>query len=253
MIHEAINQARANGMILSNPLEGVKLPKQTKPDVRALSLEEQTTLIKTAKAWRFKWPAAFSVILALFTGLRRGEVLGLRWQDIDLNPTNPIIHVKNSLSRHMDVHGEGEGKTILQLCDTKTSNSKRDIPIFDDLYKNLISYRESQISLKASKGIAHQESDFVFQSTLFKMYEPRRFYLKYTELLNAAGIVNADFHTLRHTFATRALESGMDVYVLSRLLGHAQASTTLNRYCHALPNHKKSSMEKLSNLFSAGA
>ena len=58
-------------------------------------------------------------------------------------------------------------------------------------------------------------------------------------------IKDANFHAMRHTFATRSLEAGMDIYVLSRILGHAQASTTLNKYGHALPNHKKSSMDKL--------
>ena len=85
------------------------------------------------------------------------------------------------------------------------------------------------------------------------MYDPERFYDKYLRLLKEAGIENADFHPLRHTFATRSLEQGIDIKVLSSILGHANASTTLNLYAHALPDHKKLSMEKLAKLFKKSA
>ena len=71
-------------------------------------------------------------------------------------------------------------------------------------------------------------------------------------MLKKAEIENTNFHTLRHTFATRALENGFDVKVLADILGHADASTTLNKYAHALPDHKKTSMEKLSCLYERG-
>ena len=81
------------------------------------------------------------------------------------------------------------------------------------------------------------------------VYEPRTYEDLFKRTLKAAGISNINFHALRHTFATRALEAGMDIKVLSSILGHAQASTTLNLYAHALPDHKKLSMEKMGSFY----
>ena len=88
-----------------------------------------------------------------------------------------------------------------------------------------------------------------FKSSVFKEHEPRRFYYKYLEILKDANIQNADFHTLRHTFATRAIENVMDINTLSAILGHAQTSTTVNRYCHAIEEYKKIGMEKVAYIF----
>lgn len=77
-----------------------------------------------------------------------------------------------------------------------------------------------------------------------KVFDPKVFEKLFKRTLKAAGLEDINFHALRHTFATRALEAGMDVKVLSSILGHAQASTTLNLYAHALPDHKRASMEK---------
>ncbi len=108
-----------------------------------------------------------------------------------------------------------ENKTILALRDTKTSNSRRIIPLFDSLKERLIAYKKDQIKLKSKNGKVPKEDDFVFQSTAFKMYDPERFYGKYQQLLEDANIKGADFHFLGHTFATRSLEQGMDIRVLS--------------------------------------
>ena len=90
---------------------------------------------------------------------------------------------------------------------------------------------------------------FVMCNEFGKHLEPTTYQKFFKNMLKTAGIQDTNFHTLRHTFATRALESGFDVKVLADILGHADASTTLNKYAHALPDHKKSSMEKLSFLY----
>jgi integrase len=85
----------------------------------------------------------------------------------------------------------------------------------------------------------------VFSTSLGLVYEPRTYEDLFKRTLKSAGVSNINFHAHRHTFATRALEAGMDIKVLSSILGHAQASTTLNLYAHALPDHKKTSMYKM--------
>ncbi len=248
VIRAALNQAKIDGYILSDPIKGVKIGHLSKPDVRALTREEQFRLHKTAEKWQKDWPSAFAIILSMYTGMRKGEVLGLRWCDVDLFMEDPNIHVRHSLSRQVDLSG-GSRKTVRKLSDTKTNGSKRDIPIMPQLLDDFKRYRESQISLKKQNGIIHQETDFVFQSLAFREHEPKRFYDKYLEILKDANIQNADFHTLRHTFATRAIENGMDITTLSAILGHTQTSTTVNRYCHAIEEHKKIGMKKVAYIF----
>ena len=87
--------------------------------------------------------------------------------------------------------------------------------------------------------MSHTLNDFVFQSTVFKAYEPRIYYDKYLKVIEKAEITDVDFHARRHPFATRALENCMDINTISKILGHSKVSTTLNKYFHALPNHKK--------------
>ena len=112
-------------------------------------------------------------------------------------------------------------------------------------------YKEKQCAVLDALGIAHNESSHIFCNLMGKVYDPRVYEDLFKRTLKAAGLEDIKFHALRHTFATRALESGMDIKVLSAILGHAQASTTLNLYGHALPNHKKVSMEKMSGYYTA--
>lgn len=100
-------------------------------------------------------------------------------------------------------------------------------------------------TVKRSTYISYQDQDYIFATPLGHHNDPKVYQTLFKRIVADAGIESANFHALRHTFATRALESGMDIKVLSALLGHAQASTTLNLYGHVLPDHKKISMEKM--------
>ena len=105
--------------------------------------------------------------------------------------------------------------------------------------------KEKQNALKDALGAEYHEQDFIFATPLGTPNDPKVYQMLFKRVVADAGIEAANFHALRHTFATRALEEGMDIKVLSTILGHAQASTTLNLYAHALPDHKKDSMEKM--------
>ena len=106
-------------------------------------------------------------------------------------------------------------------------------------------YRDKQKDLFTLLGIAPTSTTPIFSTPLGLMYEPRTYEDLFKRTLKEAKVPDINFHALRHTFATRALEAGMDIKVLSSILGHAQASTTLNLYAHALPDHKRVSMEKM--------
>lgn len=239
------NQAVKNGIVIRNPVTGVKVPKAGTKQTRALSLEEQNRLLTTAR--NYEKPIMFAVVFALYTGCRKGEVLGLQWKNVDFNES--VIHIGHQLNRHYDLDEKGDTKTVLEVTDTKTKFSVRDIYMFESFAKEFKAYKEQMIEWKKFKRIPHSEEDFVFASAKNTAIEPRVFYKYYQEVMKRANIEDCNFHTLRHTFATRCIESGADILMVSRTLGHSNISTTLNKYSHLLPKHQKACMEKLEEIY----
>ena len=146
------------------------------------------------------------------------------------------------------VSREDGGGTTTELVSRapKSKNSRRVIPLFPKVWDDLMLYRERQREMLCENGVMMSPATPVFSTPMGLVYEPRTYEDLFKRTLKEAGVSDINFHALRHTFATRALEAGMDIKVLSSILGHAQASTTLNFYAHALPSHKKESMEKMS-------
>lgn len=239
MIGTALKQAVNNGMIIKNVAEMVKLPNIDQQEMRVLTINEQGSLEKICiNSPEF---SAFGVYLALNTGIRLGEVLGLTWDNINLK--TGVIHICQTLNR-LKAYG-GKTKTIIEIGTPKTKTSRRDIPIFDSCRQKLVEYKKRQEKHITSMDGAYDDMRFVFATPLGRYLEPKTFQDLFKRQLKLAKIEDANFHSTRHTFVTRSLEAGMDILVLSRILGHAQASTTLNKYGHALPDHKKLSMDKL--------
>lgn len=112
-----------------------------------------------------------------------------------------------------------------------------------------MSYYDKQQELLRAQGISLTPTTPIFSTPTGIVYEPRTYEDLFKRTLKAAGVQDINFHALRHTFATRAPEAGMDIKVLSSILGHAQASTTLNLYAHALPDHKRKSMDKMDSFY----
>lgn len=247
MLHCALEQAVLNDIIAKNNINAVRLPKQRTAEQRVLSLEEQAALIEAAR--NYPNEAGFGIILDLFTGMRKGELLALQW--CDLCEEKKSLKVNKTLNRLMviDKKPNSDKKTEIVIGSTKTSSSARDIPLFDELYEDLLQHKERQIAQKTAAGRTHHETDYIITSTDFSYLDPRNYEALFRRVCERAGLSGVHIHTIRHTFATRALESGVDVYALSKLLGHAQPSTTLNKYGHALPNHKQECMEKIAFLY----
>ncbi len=257
MLHICLDQAVVNGKLIRNPVVGVKLPPVPKHDMRILNKIEQAALQTAASESRTL--TAFGIIFALSTGLRLGELLGLKWRDVD--EANHTISIRQTVNRlhkvdengHKVAKAPGVVTTEIVVQEPKTTASKRTIPLFDQVWNDLMIYKEKQKGLFLSMRLEVTPDTYVFASPANgKVYEPHTFVDVFKKTLVEAGIEDIKFHALRHTFATRALEAGMDIKVLSSLLGHAQASTTLNFYAHALPDHKKDSMEKMSTFYGKG-
>lgn len=168
------------------------------------------------------------VFLSLFEGLRLGEICALEWQNIDFQ--NMTLSVKQTVQR-LPASIPSDHKTALYISSPKSFSSKRTIPLSKHMYKILF-------SMEKTEG---------FLITGPAPLDPRTLQYFFRHCLEKAEIRVRNFHVLRHTFATNAIEGGMDVKVLSEILGHSDVQTTLNRYVHPSLDLKRTQLEKASN------
>lgn len=238
-------QAVINGYLLKNPVTGVKIPKTDTKTTRALTVEEQHKLLDAAR--NYPRPIMFAVVFTLYTGCRKGEVLGLQWKNVFFEERK--IRIVQQLNRHYEVDSETNKRSSLGIIDPKTKTSTRDIYICESFAKEFEDYKNKMIEWKKQNRFIHSEEDFVFVGVKNKPIEPRVFYNYYQEVMEIAQVEDANFHTLRHTFATRCIENGMDILMVAKTLGHANVAMTLNKYSHLLPKHMIASMEKLEDTY----
>ena len=179
-----------------------------------------------------------------------GELCGLRWVNVDMEGRSfKVCETRNRL-RNFDDSVE-TSTSVETVKSTKTDNSRRTVFIMDGLYQDFLDYQAIQMSIQ-KQNPGYNPDGYVFRQENGDPYEPRTYQDLFKRCVRQAGIPDANFHSLRHTFATRALEQGIDVVTLSRLLGHATPSVTLDKYGHALNDHKRASVEKLGCVYSAG-
>lgn len=245
MLHYSLEKLVETDVLQKNPITGVKLPKLEEKEARVLSVTEQQALITSAR--EYQHTSGFAVILNLFTGMRIGEILALQWSDVDEERRS--IHISKTVSRLK--YDDKDTPTVSKVIvgKPKSKNSNREVPLLGNLFEELMKYKELQIEAKKKAGIEFKETDTIICNRNFGMLDKRGFTKIFQRICQNADIAHANIHSMRHTFATRSLESGMDILVLSRILGHAQPSTTLNKYGHCLPDHKRESIDKLQSLF----
>ena len=171
------------------------------------------------------------IYICLSSGIRIGEVCALTWEDIDTD--NGIISIRKTIQRIYMVEENGNRHTELLLDTPKTKNSIRDIPMSRDLIR----------MLKPIKKVVN--SSFFVLTNEPKPTEPRTYRNYYKKVLRELKIPDLKFHGLRHSFATRCIESNCDYKTISVLLGHSNISTTLNLYVHPNMEQKKKAIEKM--------
>lgn len=203
--------------------------KQTSKPMRILSNIEQKKLCQNLST--DPDPRSLGIFICLFTGLRVGEVCALRWEDISF--PDQTLYVHNTLQRVQDKSGCGK-KTKIIITTPKSLCSIRTIPIPSTLL-NLLASHDMH-----STGYVLTNNETII--------EPRSLQNKFKQILKNSGIAPANFHSLRHTFATRCIELGFDVKSLSEILGHATVNITMNRYVHPTLELKKENMKKLDSL-----
>uniref|UniRef100_UPI00292FB47F tyrosine-type recombinase/integrase n=1 Tax=uncultured Ruminococcus sp. TaxID=165186 RepID=UPI00292FB47F len=242
MLHEALQQAVTNKYLSVNVSEGVVLPSRQTPDIVVFKPDEQAAILVACKKERL----GFAIELDFMTGLRIGELCALKWSDFDF--TEKIFDVRRTLQRIQkktsDI-GEKSAKTQIVEGDTKTKNGKRVIPITDVMYHKLMQHRSRQNFEKLRLGKGYADHGYVFANEFGYAVEPSYLRDVYERILKSAGVSHYKFHTIRHTFATRAIENGAPVKIVSEILGHSSVQLTMDVYCHPSVSAKRSVMEKL--------
>lgn len=176
---------------------------------------------------------ALGVLLTLYTGLRIGELCALRFCDIDLE--EGLLEVNRTMLRIRETRPNGPARTRLLIDAPKTRSSKRKIP--------LSQFFVTEIS--ALRRRADRATDYLLTASE-QFIEPRNYYERYQRMLREAGLPPHSFHALRHTFATRCIENGLDPKSVSELLGHANVRITLERYVHPSLEGKRKFLERFS-------
>lgn len=202
--------------------------KQEKKDLDVLSKADQKKFMEHLRNnFTFK---NLGIFICLSTGMRIGEICGLRWCDVDT--VEGVIKVRHTLQRIYIIEGETR-HTELLLDTPKTANSVRDIPMSSELLK----------ILKSLNKVVN-ENYYVISNDI-KPIEPRTYRNYYKKLCKQLDIPELKFHGLRHSFATRCIESKADYKTVSVLLGHSNISTTLNLYVHPNKEQKKKTIDKM--------
>ena len=186
--------------------------------------------------------------LDLCTGLRMGELLALKWEDIDFSTAQ--LHVRRTINRlaKYEAH-DGENKTEIVFGTPKTKNSRRTIPLTRTMADELARWKQQQAQDKIRAGDKYTDDGFIVTNEFGHYFEQKTFKDYYDRLLKDADIGHFTFHALRHTFATRALERGMDYKTLSAILGHYSVAFTMDTYVHSMDEHKRHEMDKMDDMF----
>lgn len=246
IIKEALKHAENLGYITKNPANMVKPPRKNKPEMKTLSQEQSQYVLSYYKDHRIY----LALSIAIKTGMRQGEICGLRWQNVDLR--NGIISVTHSLQR--------QGKNLV-LKEPKTKKSRRSIPLPNDL---LIEMKKTEMKCRQERlayGGAYDGRGFVCSWEDGRPFEPdwvskqwrliiehdrKRSEEEKTERKIPDGV---RFHDLRHTHATLLLSQGVNIKVVQERLGHESISTTGDIYAHVNPTMQQEAVRALNNIF----
>ena len=224
VMRSSLKKAVALGIAHSQYTDAIISPKARVKQVVCFNKAEQKKI--ESYVLTHKTPYLFGILLSMYTGLRIGELLALTWEDIDLK--NGVARVSKSC------YDSWEGGHYLKVMDTtKTQCSERVIP----LPKQIV------VQLKQLKKQTH--SRYVVAAKSEYGAQIRVYQRTFERILKKLNIARKGFHALRHTFATRALEVGMDVKTLSEIMGHRDPTITLKRYAHSFMEHKAQMMNKL--------
>lgn len=220
LLHCSLNQAVKEGLIPKNPTDDCKPPKVERREMRVIQPDQISSYLRAA-ANHNVLPMFY---LELTSGLRKGELIALLWSDLDIKQSS--ISITKTMSRR-------EGK--VEVSPPKTKNSIRRIVI-----------SEQAVELLQEEHNRHPQNPYMFPSPVTgTMYDPDAIGRIHKKLLKEAGLEDCRFHDLRHTFATLALQNGVDIKTLSGILGHSSSGFTLDTYTHVTTKMQQEAANKM--------
>ena len=228
IVKSTIDYARYNNLVVSCNLSKLTIKKKDK-EMRVLCQSEQDALIRVLIADMDLYK--FGVLLSLYTGIRIGELCALQWEDLSI--TNSTLKVRKTMHRIQETNIGASSKTKIIITEPKSDCSIRDIPLPSFLVEIARQFRD------------HPKA-YILSGERGKYIEPRTMQNRFKTYVKESGISDANFHSLRHTFATRCVEVGFELKSLSEVLGHSNVNITLNRYVHSSFELKYSNMNKLA-------
>ncbi|WP_217959753.1 tyrosine-type recombinase/integrase [Acutalibacter muris] len=223
MLHNAMDRAVKERLIQRNPTEDCIAPKLEKKEMKFLPVEDMKAYLDEADR-RHVLPMFY---LELVSGLRKGELVALLWSDLDIE--NQTISVSKQATR------DENGNIVITRPKTETS-------------VRLVSIPQKAVELLQREHLKHPDNPYMFPSTRTgEMYYPDSIVTLHKRILKSAELSYIPFHSLRHTFATAALQNGVDVKTVSSMLGHYDAGFTLRTYTHATRQKQEQAAEKMGN------
>src|SRR6266700_4981730 len=236
VLHKALGHAKRIKLVDSNVCDDVEaLPRQAQQEMQPLTPEQAQVLLQKVREHRLE----ALLTLALTTGMRKGEILALRWQDIDLQ--------KGDLQIRRTVNYRGRGRFI--EGDPKTEKSKRKIVLPQFVVETFKRHRMTQLEMRLQAGAAWVDNDLVFSNKRGGFIVPMTLSNHFFQLLEEAGLPHIRFHDLRHSAATLLLSLGVPAKVVQEILGHSNFGTTMNNYSHVLPSMQQEAMDKMDSFF----
>lgn len=226
LLSAALRAAHDEGLIRKNPCRRIRFRQAETAEQRMLTADEQ------AKLRAYTGADGIAALLGLYTGMRLGEVCALKWSDIDWE--RRTVTVRRTAQRVAKLSGGDGRRSMLMIGRPKTARSQRVIPLADFLLPLLRRLFEED-----------RGDEYVFGRE-GRAAEPRTMQRRFKRLAAQLGLGNVHFHTLRHSFASRLLEIGVDLKTVSVLLGHASSRITLDFYAHSLPEQQRKAIERLA-------
>lgn len=233
LLNQAFDQAVRWSLVKVNPVKNAKPPKVKSEEKITWTVDEVNRFLNLIKDSSMEIP----YLLAIFTGMRRGEVLGLKWDDVDFE--NKKIRIKRSLCF---VSGKG-----LIFKEPKTKKSKRQISISQHVVNVLKKHKQKQEFQKEKLGVQYQDNNLIVCTDDGKPLDPRNLLRQFYRLIEEANVPRISFHDLRHTHATILMQQGENPKVVSERLGHSRVGITLDLYSHVSDDLQEQAAEKFEN------
>ena len=233
-LRAALRQAVKLQLLVRNPCDGVQPPRVARTEMRALNPKEATRLMRAAD----DTPFGPLIRTALLTGLRQGELLGLRWSDLDLDAG--VLRVNQTVQW---LPREG-----FIFRPPKTTKGRRSLPISDETVQTLRLSRRRQVEDRLRIGRSYEGFDLVFATAVGGPIDPSNLRRAWLVILDAAGLDRVPFHSLRHSHASLLMQQGVNAKIVSERLGHSGIAITLQTYSHILPGLQEEAVARLDDL-----